>query len=167
MLHCNLENEWFVLRFQLSYLSAPLSGILGPSTFWGIWLYHDIRIVLQFSEVFSDYIRLILQLLLFMISSYCSFHKRVVYWGTMSPVVVLVSRVGKHLVLHVHILALIFGPFLFHSPTLVPYQCTTSLPSLWLPYIFFLVLISGVRRVLSQMFNAKIINYQGKVYWYY
>ena len=82
-----------------------------------------------------------------------------------SPVVILVSRVGNHVVLRVYILALKVGPLLFHGPNLVLSQYTTTLPSLWLPCILFLVLRSGVRRAISQIFNAKIIHHQGKVYW--
>ena len=65
-----------------------------------------------------------------------------------SSVVVLFSRVGKNVVLRIHNLALIVGPLLFHSPTLVLYQCTTFIPGLWLPCFFFLVLLSGVRLAL-------------------
>ena len=54
-----------------------------------------------------------------------------------SPAFIYVSRVGKHVVLCVHILALKVGPLLFHSTTLVLSQCTTYLPSMWLPCIFF------------------------------
>ena len=51
VLRCNLEIEWFVLRFQFSALSAPPLGSLGPSKLWGIWLWHNIIISLLFSEV--------------------------------------------------------------------------------------------------------------------
>ena len=63
----------------------------------------------------------------------------------MSTAVVYVSRVGKHVVLRIHILALKVGAFIFHSPNLVLSQCTTSLPSLWLPCILFPVLLSGIK----------------------
>ena len=66
----------------------------------------------------------------------------------MSPAVVLVPHVGKHVVLRVHVLALKFGPLIFHSPALVLSQCTTYLPSLWLPCILFPVLLLGVRHDL-------------------
>ena len=127
-------------------MSAPPPGSSVPSTLWGLWLQHNIKNFLQFSEVFSDYFHPIIQLVLFLIASDCSYHKRVVARGIVSPAVVLVSCVGKHVVLRVHILSLKVGPFLFHSPTLVIYQCTTFLTSLWLPCILFLVLLSGVRR---------------------
>ena len=71
-----------------------------------------------------------------MIASDCSLHILVVYRGMVSPAVFLVSHVGKHVVLRLHILALKVGPFIFLSPTLVISQCTTSLPSMWLPCIF-------------------------------
>ena len=80
------------------------------------------------------------------------------------PGVVLVSRVGINVVLHVHILELKVGPCICHSPTSVIPQCTTLLPSLWLPFILFLVLLSGVMHALSQTFYSKIIDHQGKVY---
>ena len=97
---------------------------------------------------FHDYFHPIFQLVIFLIVSDCSFRKRVVPRGILSPVVVLVFCVGNYVVLRVHILTLKVGPFIFHSTTLVLSQCTTYLPSLWLPFILFLVLISGVRRSL-------------------
>ena len=36
VLHCNLENELFVLRFQSLALSVPLTGSLGKSTLRGL-----------------------------------------------------------------------------------------------------------------------------------
>ena len=129
-------------------MSALPPGSLGTSTLWGLWIYHNIIISLQFPEVFSDYFHQILQLLLFMIGSDFYFHKRVVSRGMVSPAVVLVSRVGKHVVLRVHILEFKVGPFLFHSTTLVLSQCTNFLPNLWLPCILFLVLILGVRSAI-------------------
>ena len=83
-----------------------------------------------------------------MIASDCYFHQRVVSRGMVIPTVVLVSCVGKHVVLYVHILALKVGTFLYHSTTLVISQCTSSLTSTWLPCILFLVMILGVRRAL-------------------
>ena len=136
------------MRFQLSALSAPPSGSLGPSILWGLWLYHNIRILLQFSEVFSGYFHLVIQLVLFMTASDYSLHKRVVSRGMVSPVVVLVSHVGKHVVLSVHILALKVVSFLFHSPTLMLSQCTTYITIMLLPCICFIVLLSGVRRAI-------------------
>ena len=88
MLRCNLEIESFVLQFQLSALSSPSSGSLGPSTLWDIWLWHNIRVFLLFYEVFSDYIHPIIQLVIFMIAYDYSFYKRVVSRGMVSPVVV-------------------------------------------------------------------------------
>ena len=136
------------MRFQLSDLYALLPGNLWSSTLWGLWIYHNIRIFLQFSEVFSDYFHPILQLVLFMIAYDCSFRKLVVSRGMVSPAEELVSRYGKHVVLRVHIMVFKVGPFLFHSTTLVISQCTTSLTSLWLPFIFFQVPLSGVRRAI-------------------
>ena len=43
-------------------------------------------------------------------------------------VVVLVFSVEMNVVLHIHILAWIFVPCLFHSPTIVIFQCTVSPP---------------------------------------
>ena len=83
-----------------------------------------------------------------MIASDCSFHKRVVFRGMVSPAVTYISRAGKHVVMRIHILALKVRLFLFYGPTLVLSQCTTFLPSLWLPCILFPVLILGVRRDL-------------------
>ena len=119
VLRCNLENEWLFLRFQFSSLSAPLPGSLGPSTLWGLWLKHNIRIPPQFSQVFSDYFNPNLQLVLFMIASDYYFHKRFVSRGMVSPAVVLVSRVVSNVMLLIHILVQKVGPLLFHSPTLV------------------------------------------------
>ena len=114
-----LENELFVLLFQSSALSLPLTGSLGTSTLWGLYLYHNIMIFLQFFEVVSDYFYPIIQLVIFLIASYFSFHKRVVSRVMVSPGVVYASRVGKYVVLCVHILALKVGLFLFRGPTLV------------------------------------------------
>ena len=62
----------------------------------------------------------------------------------MNHVVFLVSCVGMNVVRHVHILALKVISCIFHSPTLVPYQLTIFLPSMWLLFIYSLVLLSGV-----------------------
>ena len=62
-----------------------------------------------------------------------------------NPVVFLVSRVVINIFLHVHILAWIVGPWLFHIPTLVLYLCTIFLPSMWLLCIYP---ISGVGHAL-------------------
>ena len=75
VLCCNLEIELSVLWFQLSALSAPLPGSLGPSALWVLWIWHNIRIFLLFSDVFSDYIHPIIQLVVFLIASDCFFHK--------------------------------------------------------------------------------------------
>ena len=83
----------------------------------------------------------------------------------MSPGVFLVYCVGRNLVLCVYILALKVGPCLFHSPTSVLSQCTISLPSLWLPCIYLLVMLSGVSHSLSPDIYSKIIEYQGEVHW--
>ena len=136
------------LQFQFSDLSAPLPGNFGPSTLRGIWIYHNIIFFLQFSKVFFGYFHQILHLVLFLIAYDCYFQKRVVFRGIVSPAVVLVSSIGKHVVLRVHILALKVEPLLFHSPTLVLSQCTTSLTSLRLPFILFQFMLSGVRHSL-------------------
>ena len=145
--------------------SAPLLGSLESSTLWYQWIQYNIKNFIQFSEVFPDYFHPILQRLIFLIASDFSFHKQVLSRGMVIPTVVLVLHVVKHVVLRVHILALNVEPFLFHSPTFMLSQCTTSIPSLWLPCILFLVLFSDLRRAISRIFNAKIINHQGKVYW--
>ena len=75
-------------------------------------------------------------LVIFMIVSDCFFHIRVVSRGMVSPAVFLVSCVGNIVVLHVHILVLKVGLFLFNSPTSVLPQCATLLYSLWLPFFF-------------------------------
>ena len=87
-------------------------------------------------------------MVLFLIAYYCSFNKRVVSRGMVIPEVFLVSRVGNHVMLCVYILALKVGTVIFHSPTLVLSQCTTPLPSLWLPCILILMLIPGVKSAL-------------------
>ena len=79
-----------------------------------------------------------------MISSDCFTHIWVLSRGMVSPAVVLVSPVGKNVVLRVHILALKVGPFRFYNTTSVLPQCTTSLTSLCLNCILFLGLLSGV-----------------------
>ena len=56
--------------------------------------------------------------------------------------------VGMNVVLHVHILELKVGLSIFHSPTSVLSQCIISLPSMWLPCIYPLALISGERHDL-------------------
>ena len=66
--------------------------------------------------------------------------------GMINPVVILVLRVRNNVVLHVYILSLKIGPFIFHCLTLVLYQCTTFLPSMWLLHISLLLLILGVGR---------------------
>ena len=80
--------------------------------------------------------------MLFLKASDCYFHKRVVSRGMVSPAVVSVSFVGKNVVLRIHILSLEVGPFIFHSPTILLSRCTTSLPSLFLPCIFFIAAFS-------------------------
>ena len=94
-----------------------------------------------------------------------SFLKQVVSRGMVSPAVVLVSLVGKHVVLSVLIMTLKVGPFLLHILTLVISQCTTSLSSLWLPCILFLVLLSSVMHDLLLNIYPIIIDYQGKIDW--
>ena len=100
-------------------------------------------------EVFSYYIYPILQLVIFLVASDCYFRKLFVSRGMVSPEIVSFFCVGNNVVLRVHNLELKVVPFLFHSLTLVLSQCKTFLPSLWLPCILFLVLISGVKRALS------------------
>ena len=65
--------------------------------------------------------------------------------------------------MHVYMLALIVGPRIFHSPTLVLPQCTISLLSMWLLFIYLLAMLSGVGRAFSQIFIPKIINCEGKI----
>ena len=137
LLRCISEIEWFVLRFQLFAFYVLLPGSLVPSILWGLWLWHNIITFLLFSEVFSDFIHPIIQLVIFLTSYDCYFHKRVVSRGMVSPAVVSVSFVVKNVVLRIHILALEVWPFIFHSPTILLSWCTTSLPSLFLPCIFF------------------------------
>ena len=55
VLRCNLEIKLSVLRFPFSALSILPPGSLVPSTLWGLWIHHNIRVFLQFSEFFSDY----------------------------------------------------------------------------------------------------------------
>ena len=66
--------------------------------------------------------------MIFLISSDRLSHRLVVSRGMVSPAVVLISRVGRNVVLRVHIPALKFGLFLFHSPTSVLSSCTNFLP---------------------------------------
>ena len=75
-----------------------------------------------------------------------------------SPAVVLIYRVGKHLVMRIHILALKFGPFLFHSPALVLSQCATFLPSMWLPCIFFSAVLSCKASSFPKYLTPKLSN---------
>ena len=81
----------------------------------------------------------------------------------MNRVVFLVSHVGMNVFLHVQILKLIVGPFLFHNPTLVLSQCTILLSSLWLLYVYLLVLLSGVGNALFPDFYPKIVDYQVEI----
>ena len=118
------------MRSQLSALCTPPPGSLGPSTLWDLWICHNLRIFLPFSEVFSDYVHPVLHMVFFLTASDFSFRERVVSRGMENPAGVYVSRVGKRVVLRVHNLALKVGPFLFGSPILVLSQCTTSLTSL-------------------------------------
>ena len=67
----------------------------------------------------------------------------------LNPTIFLVYHVGINEVMHVHILEWIFGPYPFHIPTLVLYQCKIFLPSLWLLFTYLPVLISVVRHYLS------------------
>ena len=83
---------------------------------------------------------------------------RVVSRGMMSPAIILVSLVVNNVVLRLHILALKVRPLLFHRPTSLLFQCTNLLPSLWLPCILFVVLLSGVMHALST--NILLQNYQ-------
>ena len=61
--------------------------------------------------------------------------------GMVNLMVVLVFRVEMNGVLHIHIMAWIAGPCLFHSPNLVIFQCIISLPSLWRIFTCLPVLI--------------------------
>ena len=63
-----------------------------------------------------------------------------------NTVVFLFVCVGINVVMHVHILELKFCSYIFHSTTLVLYQCTVFLPSIGLLCIYLLVLLSGVGR---------------------
>ena len=86
--------------------------------------------------------------MIFLIASDCFSRIRVVSRVMVIHAVVLVYRVVNNVVLRVHILALKVVTFLFHRRTKVLSQCTTFLPSLWLPCILFLVLFSSIRRAL-------------------
>ena len=81
----------------------------------------------------------------------------------MSPGVFWVFCVGTSVVLHVHILEFKVVLCLFHGSSLVLSQCTIFLPSLWLPCIYLLFLISGIRHDFYQTFHPKSIYYHGKV----
>ena len=83
-----------------------------------------------------------------MIASDCFFCGWVVSRGMVSHGIFWVFSDGKNVVLQIHILALKFGPCLYHSPTSVLSQCTILLTSMWLTCIYLLVLISGVRHAL-------------------
>ena len=58
---CAVIYKWVVfLQSQLLALSAPPPGSIGPLKLWGLWLWHNIRIFILFSEVFYDYVHPIL-----------------------------------------------------------------------------------------------------------
>ena len=88
VLRCNWETEWFFLQFKFSALSALPPGILGPLTLCGLWIWHNIRVFLQFSKVFPEYIHPILRLVNFMIASNCYLHERIVSMDMVIPAVI-------------------------------------------------------------------------------
>ena len=65
----------------------------------------------------------------------------------MSPGVFFVCVVMS-VVMKVHSLELKVGLCLFHGPTSVLSQCIIYLPSMWLPYIYPLALLSSLRNAL-------------------
>ena len=153
---CKLKIELFISQFQLLDLSIPLPVSLVLWSLWGIWTYNNIGIFQNISGVF----------LLFSLNSSASdfsegiwffFHIWIVSRGAVSPVVFFVC-VGINVVLHVSILALKEGPFLFHSPTSVIYLCIIFLPSLWLPFIHLIVLLLGVSMLFHQIFYPKFFD---------
>ena len=145
---CILKTELFVLRFRLSDWSVPLTVSSVESTLWGLLIYHNIEIFQQFSGVFFDYCHPIFQLLFFLIASGCFFHRWVVSRCMVIPGFFWSFLVGISVVLQVHTLSFKVGLCLFNSPTSVISQFTIFLPSLWLPCIYILALISGVMRDL-------------------
>ena len=94
--------------------------------------------------------------MLFLIASF--FCRWVVSRGMVITGVFLVSRVVRNIVLRVHTLALKVWLCLFHSTTSVLSQCKNFLPSLWLPCIYLLVLLSDLRHALY--LNILPQNYQ-------
>ena len=61
-----------------------------------------------------------------------------------NPMIFFPSCVGMIVVMHIHNLSWIVGPCLFHSLTLVLYQCKTPLLSLWLLCTYLSKLFSDV-----------------------
>ena len=80
----------------------------------------------------------------------------------MSHEVFWVFRVLKNAVMHIHSMALKVRPRLFNSSTSLQSQCIIFFPSLWIPCIYIIVLILGVRHALPQIFYPRVIDYQGK-----
>ena len=147
-LRCNFKIELFFLRFWLLALSVPPPVSLVPPTLWCIWLYHNIGIFQQKFWSLFDYFHPIIQLVIFLIAYDCFPHRWVVSRGLVITGVFWVFCVGKNVVLHVHILELEVRPCLFHIPTSVLLKCKILLPNLWLPCIYLLAILSGVRHAL-------------------
>ena len=68
-------------------------------------------------------------------------------------------------VLRINILELITGPWLFHSPNGMIFQCTVLPPNMWLLSNYLPVLLWGVGHVLFLDIYTKIIDNQGEIYW--
>ena len=67
--------------------------------------------------------------------------------------------------MHLHILAEIVGPCLFHSPTDVIWQYTFFSPSLWWICTCLLVIIWDVGQIILLIIYTKIIDNQGEIDW--
>ena len=80
-------------------------------------------------------------------------------------VVVLVFCVEINGVMHVYILAWIDGPCLFHSPTVVIFQCTVSFPVCGEFVIFFQCCFEVYGMLSFWIPYPKVIDNQGEINW--
>ena len=78
------------------------------------------------------------------------FHKYVRSRAMENIVVISVSYVKMNEVMHLYTLEWIFKTYLFHSPTVLIFQCTVFLPSMWWLCTFLPVLIWGVGYALLE-----------------
>ena len=130
--------------FLLLVLSVTPPGSSVPLTLSCQWLHHNIGIFQQSFGVVFDNFHPILQLFLSRSASGYSLHRYFGSKGMANLVLILVYCAEINGVLHVHILAWIYGKCFFNSPTVLIFQCTVLLTSMWWLCICIPVLLGVV-----------------------